>query len=230
MVLHFLQNHILFFFQDISPSALLEALTSIKTEAQGIDGQSISILMKAMPVIFPHLLDLFNESLQSSMFPDIWKRTLIKPINKVKTPQNPGDDRPIAILCCLSKVLEKIVYKQLSIYIESAGILDPFQSGYRKGLSMQTQLLKVTDDILQAKDHRMVTVIVFFDFSKAFDIVPHKVLMLKLKSFGLSSSVLRWFASYLTGRVQSVVGPDGEMSDWGNIGTGVPQGSCLDPL
>ncbi|XP_051167606.1 uncharacterized protein LOC127285557 [Leptopilina boulardi] len=175
----------LFFFEDICPSMLMKALRSIKTEAQGYDGLSISAVMKAMPVLFPYVLDLFNLSLQTSTFPDEWKRVLIKPVSK---------------------------------------------SGYRKGFSTQTLLIKVNDDICKAIDERKVTIIVFFDFSKAFDMVPHTILLTKLKSIGLSCSVLKWFASYLSGRMQAVVGAKGEISEWADIGTGVPQGSVLGPL
>ncbi|XP_043470936.1 uncharacterized protein LOC122504103 [Leptopilina heterotoma] len=223
-------NDGLFFFEDICPSTLLKALKSMKTEAQGSDGLSISYIMKGIPVLFPYVLDLFNMSLQTSIFPEDWKRVLIKPIGKVKVPQQPGDYRPIAILSSLSKVLEKVVFYQLNKFVETNDVLSPFQSGYRKGFSTQTLLAGATDDICKAIDQKKVTIVVFFDFSKAFDSVPHTILLSKLKAIGLSGSVIRWFASYLSGRTQAVVGPDGELSEWGHIGTGVPQGSVLGPL
>ncbi|XP_043467546.1 uncharacterized protein LOC122501848 [Leptopilina heterotoma] len=175
-------NDGLFFFEDICPSTLLKALKSIKTEAQGSDGLSISYIMKGIPVLFPYVLDLFNMSLQTSIFPEDWKRVLIKPIGKVKVPQQPGDYRPIAILSSLSKVLEKVVFYQLNKFVETNDVLSPFQSGYRKGFSTQTLLAGATDDICKAIDQKKVTIVVFFDFSKAFDSVPHTILLSKLKA------------------------------------------------
>lgn len=75
-------------------------------------------------------------------------------------------------------------------------------------------------DILEAVDNGVVTIIIFFDFGKAFDIVPHNILLFELKSFELSSSVLKWFASYLSGRSESVIGNNGERSQSNNIETG----------
>ncbi|XP_043477547.1 uncharacterized protein LOC122508333 [Leptopilina heterotoma] len=219
----------LFYFVDVCSSMLLKALNSIKSDAQGFDGVSNSAIMKFIPALFPYVLDLFNMSLQTSIFQEMWKRVLIRPIAKVKDPQQPGDYRPIAILSSLSKALEKIVYYQLNEFIECNDVLSPFQSGYRKGFSTQTLLVSAADDICRAIDQRKVTITVFFDFSKAFDMVPHTLLLLKLKTIGLSGSVLRWFASYLSGRTQAVVGQN-EMSEWGDAGTGVPQVSVLGPL
>lgn len=76
----------------------------------------------------------------------------------------------------------------------------------------------------------MVTLFVLFDFSRAFDTVNHSLLVDKLQSFELSNQVIRWLISYLTGRSQAVVGPDGGMYAWMAVLAGVPQGSVLGPL
>lgn len=107
-------------------------------------------------------------------------------------------------MCCLSKVLEKCVHTQLIKYVESNNILDPSQYGYRKGLITQTLLIKMTDDMLDATYTRKITTILFFDFGKGIDLVPHNLLLMKLQFFALLSSVLKWFASYLSCRRQSL--------------------------
>lgn len=72
-------------------------------------------------------------------------------------------------------------------------------------------------------DRRLVTILMLFDFSKAFDAVPHHSLLIKLRYLGFSAEVLKWIASYLTDRSQSVVSANGELSGWREANTGVPQ-------
>lgn len=66
-------------------------------------------------------------------------------------------------------------------------------------MNTQTALLRLCDDIRFGIDNHLVTIAVFFDFTKAFDSVNHHLLLLKLKQLNLSSSALKWFYSYLTG-------------------------------
>lgn len=115
-------------------------------------------------------------------------------------------------------------------YLENADLLDPCQFAYRGDHSTQTCLIRMLDDVRRSADLRMVTISVFFDFSKAFDRVDYIALLGKLKTLNFSDSVLQWIFSYLTGRIQRVRGAAGEMSSSTVIGTGVPQGSVLGPL
>lgn len=110
--------------------------------------------------------------------------------------------------------MEKIVYNQLHDHLLKSDLLDPLQTGFRRGNSTQTALLKLTDDVRLAWDHRMVTLLILFDFSKTFDTVDHLLLMSKLTSFLLSGQVLAWIASYLSGRSQAVINAEGGHSDW----------------
>ena len=133
------------------------------------------------------------------------------------------------MLSFLSKVLEKLVHDQLTDYIVQKGILDPLQTGFRKGHSTATALLKLTDDIRSGFDKRLVTVALLFDFSKAFDTISHTALLRKLNSMGLSRSALCWIHSYLTGRKQQVLNKS-DASDWAFTNLGVPQGPVLGSL
>ena len=95
-----------------------------------------------------------------------------------------GDIRPIALLAFLSKVFERLMHPQITNYIETTALLDPFETGFREGHSTQTTLLKLTDDIRYGMDRKYVTLLLLFDFSKAFNTVCHFTLLQKLKTLG----------------------------------------------
>lgn len=129
-----------------------------------------------------------------------------------------------------SKLFERIVHSQIMSFIETNHIFHPRQSGFRSLHSSQPALLKLTDDISRGIDHRKLTILVLFDFSKAFDTVSQLILLTKLRRLNLSYSVLTWLFSYLTGRSQAVISDDGFCSNWLPTTAGVPQGSVLGAL
>ena len=90
-------------------------------------------------------------------------------------------------------------------------------------------MLKITDDILDTIDGSDITLLIFLDFSKAFDTVNHKILIEKLKILGFQNDTCEWIKSYLSNRYQRVVVGD-QMSEWIHIENGVPHGSILGPL
>ena len=96
-------------------------------------------------------------------------------------------------------------------------MFDPYQSGFRKGHSTQSALIKLSDDIRVGMDRKQVTMLLLFDFSKAFDSVCHVTLLRKLHSIGFSGSALHWIASYLTGREQAVISDDGTLSSFAKL-------------
>lgn len=172
---------------------------------------------------------ILNTSLETKTFPKLWKQALIRPLPKVKTPSSANDFRPICILPTLSKVLERVVHKQLTDYITTYQLLDEYQSGFRTGHNTTTALLKVTEDIREAIDQSKLTIMTLLDFSKAFDTVDLDILMFKLRTLNLSDAVLKWFNSYLYDRQQSI-SHGNRVSPWRIVKAGVPQGSVLGPL
>jgi hypothetical protein len=102
-------------------------------------------------------------------------------------------------------------------------------SAFRKGYGCQTALLKVIEDWKKALDQNKYVAAILMDLSKAFDCLPHDLLILKLKTYGVSPSALNLIDSYLKNRKQCVkVGP--HISNWQDIYKGVPQGSILGPI
>ena len=130
----------------------------------------------------------------------------------------------------MSKLVVRLVYRQLVIYLEGSRLLPKFQSGFRSGHSTETALQKVLPEILTAADSEEVSILGLLDMSTAFDTVDHAILFERLKSaYGFSGTVLSKVCSFLTDREQRVVF-NGQSSSTLTMSFGVPQGSVLWPL
>lgn len=138
--------------------------------------------------------------------------------------------RPVSNLSFFSKVLEKIVLKQLLAYLNSHDLICQSQSAYRPFHSTETALVKVCSDVLSSLDEGNVSILTLLDLSAAFDTIDHSILLSRLNTlYGISGSALDWFASYLLGRTQTVL-VDGQTSHPASLSFGVPQGSVLGPI
>ena len=113
--------------------------------------------------------------------------------------------RPVSNLAYASKLVETAVAKQLQHYFFSNDLFPVLQSAYRPKHSIETALLKVTNDILLKMNDQRVTLLLLFDLSVAFDTVDHDTLLHRLQStFGINGKGLSWFSSYLSGRSQQI--------------------------
>ena len=175
------------------------------------------------------LSDLFNIPVDTCVVPSSWKCSRITPLHKGGNSHGFNNYRHISIINCVVKLFEKIVFNQLSHYINEFDILSPYQSGFRSNFSTTTALLKFTNDITSSSDNNMLTGAIFIDLTKAFDMVDHYLLLDKLHAIGLSESSLLWFNSYLHHRYQCV-SLHGTQSDFMLMEKGIPQGSSLGPL
>ena len=123
-----------------------------------------------------------------------------------------------------------MIFNQLSNFLNSSGLFDKFQSGFRPHHSTETALIRVSNDIRLNTDSGKVSVLVLLDLSAAFDTVDHSILLDRLETWaGLSGTVLKWFRSYLEERSYSVT-IGSYQSDRVAMTCGVPQGSVLGPL
>ena len=132
--------------------------------------------------------------------------------------------------CFLSKTLERVVAKQLSTFLANNNLIDVFQSACRAHHSVETALLNVHTDLLQAMNCSKITLLVLLDLSAAFDTVDHSILLSRMNSyFGIGGVALHWFQSYLSGRTYCVR-IDNVTSDISQLKYGLPQGSVLGPI
>ena len=142
---------------------------------------------------------------------------------------SPGNYRPVSLTCIACKVLESLITDQLRNYFEENKLFTTSQHGFRKSRSCVTQLLEVMNDLTNLNDSNVPTDIIYLDFRKAFDTVPHVRLINKLKAYGIEGNLLSWIYNFLTDRQQRVR-VNTEYSDFSAVASGIPQGSILGPL
>ena len=172
---------------------------------------------------------IFTKSLSEGKIPEDWKKADITVIHKKGDKHLPDNYRPISVTAVCSKILERIVRDKMEMYFKTNNLLSEKQFGFMKGKSTVLQLLRVLDDWTEALDARLPIDVIYTDFQKAFDSVPHDGLLTKLSSAGISSKLLSWIQSFLTNRQQRVK-IKGSTSHWAKVLSGVPQGSVLGPL
>ena len=198
-------------------------------KASGPDLLNNKILKELADVIAAPLTDRFNSSLLRATVPEIWKQANVTPVHKKDSKSNVENYRPISLLSSVGKTFERVIYKQIHNFLLENQVITPFQSGFTRGDSAVNQLVDLYNTFSRALDEGKEVRVVFCDISKAFDRVWHRGLIAKLRHYGISGRLLKWFESYLSQRFQRVVIPGGT-SEWVEIKAGVPQGSILGPL
>jgi hypothetical protein len=219
-------------FRPVSTGDVITAIRVLPDKQCLSDPLTTRLLKDNADVLSPFIVELFNRSLSSGTVPSTFKDAYITPLLK-KASMDPADVRsyrPISNLSVMSKLLERLVAKQLVEYLTSSGLLPALQSAYRSNHSTETAVLKVLTDILRAIDTGNLAVLALLDLSAAFDTVDHATLLQRLKtSYGVDGTVLNWLSSYLSNRSQ-FVRCGSSKSTRRHITCGVPQGSVLGPI
>jgi len=210
---------------DISVEETLNALNSLDPhKAVGIDGIGPTFLRNCAPFLCRPLQYLFNLTLRKHVIPLEWCTHTVIPIFKSGDRGSVTNYRPISLLCNTSKVLEKLIYDKIIDHLHK--FISPVQFGFLKNRSVIQQLLILFNKIINTTDQ---TDIIYLDFRKAFDSVPHNKLLLRLNHLGISGNVWMWFRFYLLHR-QQCVKISNQYSDFLPVLSGIPQGSILGPL
>ena len=226
------ENPFLFEFSRISEIDILNICKQLKPKASsGADFISNKLLKIIAPIIITPLHYLINLSLETGFVPREFKIAKVIPVFKSGDCHDYNNYRPISLLSAFSKLVEKVVARQLLGFINTHEILYKHQYGFRPNHSTSQPVLHLTEQIYKALNQNPSgkTITIFIDLKKAFDTVDHTILLEKMKTYGVRNNANLWFQNYLKDREQ-FVSINGVESEKIKIVCGVPQGSVLGPL
>ncbi|NQY31272.1 MAG: RNA-directed DNA polymerase, partial [Flavobacteriaceae bacterium] len=216
--------------QEFKIHELEKALQKLKLNAAGSDRVNNWFLKNLPSDILKILLFIYNKSWKQSHFPVKWKIASIIPILKAgKDPTNPKNYRPISLLSCLGKLMERLVYNRLYWIVETCNLLSDVQCGFRKRKSTIEPLIRLTQDIHRGFSTKSHTFSVFLDISKAYDTVWKDGLKFRLYTLGIRGRMLLWITDFLENRKGQVKVND-SVSNLKPLEYGVPQGSVLSTI
>ena len=218
-----------FDFQQIKAPEVKKLLKEIDIKkAVGVDTIPPKLIKIGADIIAEPLTQAINCCLRQGIFPENAKVASVVPLDKGKPDKyDVLNYRPVSILNVFSKIYEKVIKNQLASYLDK--YFSPFISAYRKSYSTQQVLIRLLEEWREKLDNNFIVGTVLMDLSKAFDCIPHFLIIAKLAAYGFKRETLRLIYSYLKGRKQCVK-INNTYSDYNEITSGVPQGSILGPV
>ena len=217
-----------FTFKEITEDEMFEKITKIDpSKACKNDDVPPKVILGIADIISDPLKEMFNMAKESEKYPQPFKNADVTGLPKTRDKQNKKKYRPVSLTPIFSKIFEKHMNEQISEYASS--FLSPYMFGYRKGHSTEQCVMVMIEMWKKALDEKNVAGAVLTDLSKAFDCLPHDLLVAKLYAYGFEKSACNFVFDYLTERKQRTK-VDGEYSNYRTPKYGVPQGSILGPL
>ena len=217
-----------FEFKDVTEDEMFEKIIKINPSKACMKNDiPPKVILGAADILSDPLKKMFNDAKNSEKFPKSFKNADVTALPKTRDKQNKKKYRPVSLTPIFSKIFERHMYDQMSEY--SSSFLSPYIFGYRKGHSTEQCVMVMIETWKKALDEHKVAGAVLTDLSKAFDCLPHDLLVAKLYAYGFGKSACKFVLDYLTDRTQRTK-VDGEYSNYRKVNYGVPQGSILGPL
>jgi hypothetical protein len=185
-----------------------------------------AVLLKKCRAVLPPLTHIMNESFSTSTVPQKWKNALVTPIYKKGDKLNPNNYRPISLTCLAVKLMEGVINDEIRQFLDKNHVIVDQQHGFMRRRSTVTNLLACVKVWSKNLDNGEPVDIIYLDYEKAFDRVPHRRLLAKLEHFGIRGKLLSWIESFLKDRKFRVRIAD-SLSNEFNVWSGVPQGSVI---
>ena len=207
-----------------------QRLTRLRTDkSAGPDGLHPMVLKECADNLAMPLACIFQSSYDRGQLPSDWKLAEVTPIYKKGPKNDPGNYRPISLTSIACKVMEGLMRDELLKFLEAKKIITNKQHGFVRGRSCLTNLQQTFEEWMAALDEGQGIDVVYLDYRKAFDMVPHGRLIKKLSDYGVHEEMLGWIQSFLGNR-RMRVNTRGSYSEWIDVISGVPQGLVIGPL
>ena len=197
--------------------------------ASGPDNVPAVLLRNCKNALSLPLYILWKKSLLSGDIPSELKEGLVTPLFKSGDRSDPENYRPVTLTSHIIKIFERVICREVLMYLETTEKLPKNQHGFRSGKSCVSQLLQYKQWLLDGLTNGSDLDVIYIDFAKAFDKVDHRLLLEKTRRIGIGGKLLKWLTGFLEGRTQTVV-VEGVHSKVTAVRSGVPQGTVLGPV
>ena len=214
----------------ITKDMILTKLKKLKTnKSPGPDKIHPRVLHDVADSLSTPLEIIFKTSLSCKEIPEDWKQANVSSIFKKGKKTLPQNYRPVSLTCIVCKMLEGIIRDSIVKHMKKNNLFSSKQFGFIAGRSTILQLLHVMNIWTEIMDQGGCLDVVYCDFMKAFDKVPHKRLLYKTEKYGITGNILGWIDSFLSNRTQQVI-INNSISSPAPVTSGIPQGSVLGPI
>ena len=207
---------------------LRDTFFSLKlNKSPGYDEINFNVIRKCFSELREPIKHVFNLSIETWVFPDKLKIGRVSPVYKAGDTSDLTEYRPISVLPCFSKILERIMYNHLFSHVCQEKIIYSKQLGFQSGHWIEHVILKLANPFHESFENNLYPLGIFTDLSKAFDTVNYSIILKRLEIYGIHGKNIEWFKSYLRNRNHSIQ-IDGQNKTGCSLVTyGVPQGSIL---
>lgn len=219
-----------FFFTPVTNNEILDQIGTLKNNVKGGEDQITTEIIKANhQFILEPLKHIINRIFCTGIFPSVLKKAIVVPLYKQGNKEQMVNYRPISLISSVSKLIEKCIIYKVKIFLEKHNIMSKRQYAFQRNTSTEDTLCMVTEKILKGLNDGKKVIGIFLDLKKAFDTVPHGILLERLDSIGIRGIAKKLFTSFLCKRTQQVKISDA-ISDPLVVEFGVPQGTVLGPF